>query len=52
MAVMAANMLPEVYSLLEIPSNYSLNYIMLFGLPAIKYARAIQPEMFSIKFLK
>ena len=50
-AVLIANQTPEVHSLLEIPANYELNYIMMFGIPNIKYARTIQPEMFSIKLL-
>ncbi len=52
MALIAANEIPEVYSLLEIPENYSLNYILLLGVPAVKYKRTIQPERFSIKLLK
>ena len=52
MAVTIAKQLPDVYALLEIPKNYTLNYTMLFGLPAIAYSRTIQPEMFNIKLLK
>ncbi|MBQ9406639.1 MAG: nitroreductase family protein [Desulfovibrio sp.] len=52
MALTIANQLPEVYALLEIPSNYTLNYVMLFGVPAIKYTRTIQPEMFAVKLLR
>ncbi len=51
MAVTIANQIPDVHSLLEIPKDYSLNYIMLFGIPSIKYSRTIQPEMFNIKLL-
>ena len=51
MAVTIANQIQDVYSLLEIPKSYTLNYIMLFGTPSIKYSRTIQPEMFNIKLL-
>lgn len=51
MAVTIANQTPEVYALLEIPPNFTLNYTMLFGKPAVPYARTIQPEMFTIKLL-
>lgn len=51
MAVTIANQTQDVYSLLEIPKNYKLNYIMLFGVPSIKYSRTIQPEMFTVKIL-
>ncbi|MBQ9407619.1 MAG: nitroreductase family protein [Desulfovibrio sp.] len=52
MAVTIAKQVPDVYALLEIPSQYELNYTILFGLPAISYARTIQPEMFSVKMLR
>lgn len=39
---------PEVYSLLEIPENYSLSYILLLGIPAVKYKRTVQKEAPSI----
>lgn len=51
-ALTIANLIPEVYSLLEIPENYTLDYILLLGVPNIKYKRTTQPERFSIKFLK
>lgn len=51
-ALTVANQIEEVYSLLEIPNNYTLDYILLLGVPAVKYKRATQPEMFSIKLLK
>ncbi len=52
MALTLANSIPEVYSLLEIPDAYRLNYILLLGVPAIKYARTIQPEMFHVSLLR
>ena len=51
MALTLAKTLPEVGALLEIPENYTLNYVLLLGVPAIRYRRAIQPEMFSVKLL-
>lgn len=50
-ALMSANEIPEVYSLLEIPNNYTLDYILLLGIPSVKYKRTTQPEIFSVKFL-
>lgn len=50
-AVLVAKQTPEVYSLLEIPANYELDYIMMFGIPNIKYSRTIQPEMFNVHLL-
>ena len=52
MALTFAKMIPDIYSLLEIPDNYKLDYILLVGVPAIKYKRTTQPDRFSIKFLK
>ena len=51
MAVMAANEIPGASAMLEIPKNYTLNYIILLGVPAIRYKRTIQPEMFNIALL-
>lgn len=51
-AVNMANMIPDIYSLLEIPDNYKLDYILLLGVPAINYKRTTQPDRFSFKFLK
>ncbi|MBQ7608504.1 MAG: nitroreductase family protein [Desulfovibrionaceae bacterium] len=51
-AVLCAKQIPEVMALLEIPQNYELVYILLFGLPAVHYARTIQPELFTIRVLQ
>ena len=51
-ALTIAKQIPEVYSMLEIPENYKLDYILMLGIPAIKYKRTTQPEMFNIKLLK
>ena len=52
MAVKAAQDIPEVRACLEIPEGYSLKYIMLLGLPAIKYQRTIQPEACIVNEIK
>ncbi len=51
-ALMFANQIPEVYSLLEIPDNYTLDYILLLGIPAVKYKRTTQSDKAHIKLLK
>ncbi len=51
MAVTIANEIKDVYSLLEIPSNYKLNYIMLFGEPSIRYCRSTQPKNINLSLL-
>ena len=47
-AGMMAEQIPEVYAMLEIPENYTLRFIMLLGIPAVKYQRTIRPEQFGI----
>ena len=51
-ALIVAKSISEVYSLLEIPDNYTLDYILLLGIPAIKYKRTVQSEKSHIKLLK
>lgn len=43
---------PEVCEMLEIPSGYKPVYVMLFGIPRVKYQRIIQPETYSISEIK
>ena len=50
-ALMTAQEIPEVRALLEIPDGYSLNYIMLLGIPAIKYKRTVQREPAYVKII-
>ena len=50
-AFMIAQQIPEMYALLEIPENYTLGYTMLFGMPAVKYQRTTQPDMFKVNIL-
>ena len=42
--LLAAKEIPEVMEMLQIHEGYSLNYVMLLGLPDIKYKRVAQPE--------
>lgn len=51
-ALMAIEQIPELKSMLKIPEEYTLNYIMMLGIPALKYSRTIQPEPFSIKSIR
>ena len=46
-----ANELPEVKAMLEIPDGYELNYIMLLGVPAVKYHRTVQREPANVKII-
>ena len=43
---------PEILAKLEIPENYTIAYVMILGVPAVKYARTIQPDDISIKGLR
>lgn len=42
----------EVYSMLKIPKEYTLAYVMLLGIPAVKYARTIQPNPVEISVIR
>ena len=50
-AVTIANTLPEVHSMLEIPKDYTLSFILPFGTPAVRYKRAPKKNGHSIKFV-
>ena len=52
LALHAALRNPEVLAQLEIPEQYALCYTMLLGVPAVKYARTVQPEPFSMKIVR
>lgn len=43
---------PELYKKLEIPEDYKLSYVMLFGPTHAKYKRTTQPEPFEIHSVK
>lgn len=46
-----ANELPEVKAMLEIPAGFELNYVMLLGIPAVKYKRTVQREPANVKII-
>ena len=46
-----AREMPEVRALLEIPDGYTLDYVMLLGIPAIKYQRTVQREPAHFKII-
>lgn len=48
----AALNIPEFYSMLRIPEEYTLNFVMLLGIPDVKYQRTIQPEQCSVSIIK
>ena len=50
-ALSVANELPEVKALLKIPEGYELNFIMLLGVPAIKYRRTVQREPANVRIV-
>ena len=50
-ALTIAQEIPEVRVLLEIPENYTLNYIMLLGIPNVKYKRTVQREPAYVKII-
>ena len=43
---------PEICEMLEIPSGYKPVYVMLLGIPAVKYQRTVQPEPYKIAEIK
>ena len=50
-ALTIAQEIPEVRALLEIPEGYDLNYIMLLGVPAVKYQRTVNREPANVKII-
>lgn len=50
-ALSVLNELPEVRAMLEIPADYELNYVMLLGVPAIKYKRTVQREPANVQII-
>ena len=45
------NELPAVRAMLEIPAGYELNYILLLGLPSLKYQRTVQREAANVTII-
>ncbi len=50
-ALTIAREIPEVMEFLEIPNGYSLAYVMLLGVPSIKYQRTVQREPAHFKII-
>ncbi len=46
-----ANALPGVKAKLKIPAGFELNYVMLLGLPAVKYKRTVQREPANVNII-
>ena len=46
-----AKEIPEIYELLEIPDDYKPSFIMVFGIPAVKYKRVPEKNAHSIKVI-
>ncbi len=44
--------IPELCKQLEIPDNYKISYVMLFGPADVEYQRSTQPEPFKIVSVK
>lgn len=42
---------PEMYRTLEIPEGYTMNFVLLAGIPAVSYRRSVQKEAASVKIL-
>ncbi len=51
-AEMCLKFFPEICDMLEIPSGYKPVYVMLLGVPAVKYQRTVQPEPVKITEIK
>ena len=51
-AEMCLKFFPEICDMLEIPSGYKPVYVMLLGVPAVKYQRVIQPEAVNFSEIK
>ena len=51
-AEICIKMFPELCEILEIPSGYKPVYVMLLGVPKVKYQRVIAPEAYKISEIK
>lgn len=52
LAVNCFKIFPEISEILDIPENYKLSYVMLFGPSDLKYARTTQPDEVQITSVK
>jgi len=46
------NEIPEVAAMLEIPEGYRISFVLLLGIPAVKYKRMPQRQVHSMKVLQ
>ena len=51
MAVIAANRYPEIKSMLKIPEDYTIGFIILIGTPNVKYSRAVQKDTNNVSII-
>ena len=51
-ATMCFKLFPDMCEYIEVPDGYKVSYVMLFGVPDVKYARTTQPEDFSMNSVK
>lgn len=52
LAAAVLKMFPEIWKRLNVPEDYQLGYVMLFGPPKVKYQRATQPEKVRLHYVK
>ena len=50
-ATIVASQIPEVYSMLEIPNEYTLSFVLVFGMSAVKYSKVPDKNKHSFKIL-
>ena len=50
-AVFAAKELPQVLEAYQIPKGYTLNFVLLLGVPAVRYRRTVQKTLENITVL-
>ena len=50
-AVRLFKLVPDVVPLLKIPEGYKIAYVMLLGVPAVKYKRTVQKEVSSFTII-
>ncbi len=46
-AEICMQLFPEIACAIHVPDGYKVSYVMLFGLPDVKYSRTTQPESFE-----
>ncbi len=51
LAVAVLKTFPDLLSRIGVPEGYKIGYVMLLGLPNVKYRRATQPEKVHIRFI-